>query len=113
MNTNQGKETMRKEENTMKDLFKEVISIATLIAENVYNLEIDYALEDEQVTFICRGNHFEVVVNELGYAFIDIDSFEFLCKRDELIEQEFYQLFSYHINYWLREIRRHEVLYVS
>lgn len=113
MDANQKKETMRKEENTMKDLFIETISVAILIAENVYNLEINYALEDDQVTLMCNGKHFKVEANEFGYAFLDIDAFEFVCIREEMVEQEFYQLFSYHINYWLREIRRHAVIYVS
>lgn len=110
MNTNQRKETMRKEENTMRDLFIETISIATLIAKNMYNLEIDYALEDDQVTINCRGKHFKVEVSELGYTFTDIDAFEFVCIREKMVEEEFYQLFNYHINYWLREIRRHAVI---
>ena len=97
----------------MKDLFIETISVATLIAKNMYDLEIGYVLEDDQVTFICRGNHFKVEANEFGYTFLDIDAFEFLCTREELIEEEYYQLFSYHINYWLREIRRNAALYVK
>ena len=97
----------------MKDLFIETISVATLIAKNMYNLEISYALEDDQVTLMCNGKHFKVEVNELGYTFTDIDAFEFVCTREEMIEEEFYQLFSYHINYWLREIRKHAVINVK
>lgn len=112
MNTNQLKETMRKEENAMRDLLTETISIASSIAKDMYNLEIDYALEDDQVTFVCEDKNFKVEVTESGYSFIDVDAFELVCVRENMIEEDFYQLFSYHINYWLREIRRHAVIYV-
>lgn len=95
----------------MKELLKEAIDIATLIANDLY-LEIGYELEDDQVMFMCNGKQFKVEVNKIYYAFIDIDAFEFVCTREVMIEKEFFQLFTYHINYWLREIRRHEVAYV-
>ena|SRR5690554_3745396 len=112
MNTNQVKEIMRKEENTMRNLLVETISIASSIAKNMYGLEIDYALEDDQVTFVCEDKSFKVEVTESGYSFIDVDAFEFVCIREVMIEKEFLQLFTYHSNYWLREIRKHKVVYV-
>lgn len=96
----------------MKDLLKETISIAKLIANNIYNLEISYELEDDQIIFTCEGKQFKVEVNELYYSFINIDEFEFVCTRDVLVEKEYYQLFSYHINYWLHKISRHAVINV-
>ena len=78
----------------------------------LYNLEIDYDLYEDQVMFMCNGKQFKVEVNELYYAFIDIDAFQFVCIRENMIEEEFYQLFTYHINYWLREIRRHAIINV-
>lgn len=94
----------------MKELLKEAIDIAKLIASDVYDLEIEYDLEDDQVMFMCNGKQFKIEVNELYYAFIDIDACEFACIREVMIEKEFFQLFTYHINYWLREIRRHAVI---
>lgn len=96
----------------MRNLLIETIDIAKLIASDVYDLEIEYDLEDDQVIFMCNGKQFKVEVNELYYAFIDIDKFEFVCIRENMIEEEFYQLFTYHSNYWLREIRRHAVINV-
>ena len=112
MIANQIMAIMRKEGSTMRDLLMEIISIATLIAKDMYNLEIEYVLEVDSVTFICRDKSFKVEVTESKYVFIDIDAFEFVCIREEFIEKEFYQLFSYHINYWLREIRKDMIFYV-